>query len=95
MVLLVVALSGFRRATTPFRGVVRNQDGQPLDMVNIGLRTTRGTSSTARKIPAAHSSGRIIVVFSLGWPTHRHHQRRCGGKNYPRNRFAFHRFKIG
>ncbi len=56
-----------------FRGVVSDQDGQPLDMVNIGLKNyPLGTSSNREgkfllRIPAGKE---IIVVFSsLGYKT--------------------------
>ncbi|MEE4286382.1 MAG: carboxypeptidase-like regulatory domain-containing protein, partial [Mariniphaga sp.] len=70
--LLVTVFSGFSQSNNAtLRGVVRDQNGQPLDMVNIGLKDyPLGTSSNREgrfllRIPAERE---IVVVFSsLGY----------------------------
>lgn len=74
VILLITGLYGFSQSNNAtLRGVVRDQDGQPLDMVNIGLKDfPLGTSSNREgkfllRIPAERE---IAVVFSsLGYAT--------------------------
>jgi hypothetical protein len=74
LVLVVAVLTGFSQSNNAtLRGIVRDQDGQPLDMVNIGLKDyPLGTSSNREgkfllRIPAERE---IVVVFSsLGYAT--------------------------
>ncbi len=73
--LLFAAYSGFSQSSNAtLRGTVRDQNGQPLDMANIGLKDyPLGTSSNREgkfllRIPAGRE---IIVIFSsLGYTTH-------------------------
>ena len=72
--LLASAVAGFSQSNNAtLRGVVRDQNGQPLDMVNIALKDyPLGTSSNREgkfllRIPAERE---IVVVFSsLGYAT--------------------------
>jgi hypothetical protein len=72
--LLVTAIAGFSQSNNAtLRGVVRDENGQPLDMVNIALKDyPLGTSSNREgkfllRIPAERE---IVVVFSsLGYGT--------------------------
>jgi len=72
--LLAAAFTGFSQSNNAtLRGVVRDENGQPLDMVNIGLKDyPLGTSSNREgkfllRIPAERD---IVVVFSsLGYAT--------------------------
>jgi hypothetical protein len=72
--LLITAIAGFSQSNNAtLRGVVRDENGQPLDMVNIALKDyPLGTSSNREgkfllRIPAERE---IVVVFSsLGYGT--------------------------
>jgi hypothetical protein len=74
ILLIVAATSAFPQSNNAtLRGIIRDQDGQPLDMVNIGLKDyPLGTSSNRDgrfllRIPAERE---VVLVFSsLGYRT--------------------------
>ncbi|MDD4109570.1 MAG: carboxypeptidase-like regulatory domain-containing protein [Prolixibacteraceae bacterium] len=72
ILIIVTHLSAFAQSNNAtLRGIIKNQDGSPLDMVNIGLKDyTLGTSSNREgrfllRIPADRD---VVIVFaSLGY----------------------------